>query len=515
MKKLASVLLLFFPLASWAGIRCGVANDTNVHTPPSYDSFLPPALGNSYVDPMFGCKITRLSDAINNPGTQTCTNGTSGNPLTNCQGKHWYSLVAPDNEDHTMVFIQLNTFPAIVEGPVTTYASPGTILVKQSNFPTGNLTSQGFVVWDIVDPKTFYYTASNQFIMGKVTGLPSCASTNSCTITSTVLATFSSYTSVSLMDDEDVSEDGLHYYLGAHSGSAINDAGCSSPSQTCDLLYISWNATGGNATSASLVGTPVSGGYWHKVQAALANRFQLENLNNGGNAVEYNTDGSTYLTLLTAAHHDFIHRISDNAELFLGAGWNAGQSGNICPHEAGSGTVTTSNGTMTQCLLEVFLPGNSAYGTTPPFSPASHWSTRDLSGQWAIFEAESYAPGTCPNSSNPYCEPGAGNTTSLSNWGLYDGEIDAFKTDGSQVLRLAHHRSRSGEGYWAGSRGTISRDGNYAYFDSNFDSCPTAAGCGSQTTTIDTGYTDLYVIDLNSGPSTSISGLGEILGSIF
>ena len=500
--RLAILFLLLFG-GSYRALanNCGVSGDTSVHVPPNYDTFTPPALGGSYVDSTFGCTITRLTDSINNPGTQTCSNAT-------CQGKHFYSLIAPDNEDHTMVQILLNGLPAIVEGPVITYASPGTILVKQSNFPTTNLTSQNFVVWDIVDPKTFYYTASNKFIMGKIAGLPGCAATSSCTINSTTLATFSSYTAVSLMDDEDISEDGLHYYIGAHSGSAINDAGCAQPTQLCDLLYIQLDATGGNATTATLLGTPVTNGYWHKVQAALSNRFQLENLNAGGNAVEYRTDGSTYLTLQTTAHHDFIHRSSDNAELLFGGGWASGGAGNVCPHHAGSGAVTTSDGIMTLCALEVYLPGNSGYGTPPPNAPASHWSTRNLTGQWAIFEAESYAPGTCPNAANPYCEPGVSPaTTSMTAWGLYDGEIDAFKTDGSQVLRLAHHRARSGAGYWAASRAAISRDGQYVYFDSNYDSCPTSGGCGSQTTTSDPNYTDLYVI------SFFISGSPTQLGT--
>jgi hypothetical protein len=38
--------------------------DTLIHTPPNYDTFLPPAVGGSYVDPVFGSTITRLSDAL-------------------------------------------------------------------------------------------------------------------------------------------------------------------------------------------------------------------------------------------------------------------------------------------------------------------------------------------------------------------------------------------------------------------------------------------------------------------
>ncbi|PYX65751.1 MAG: hypothetical protein DMG78_29455, partial [Acidobacteria bacterium] len=43
---------------------CGKLNDTNVYLPPNYDTFTLPAKGQSYTDPVFGCKITRITDAI-------------------------------------------------------------------------------------------------------------------------------------------------------------------------------------------------------------------------------------------------------------------------------------------------------------------------------------------------------------------------------------------------------------------------------------------------------------------
>jgi len=61
-----------------------------------------------------------------------------------------------------------------------------------------------------------------------------------------------------------------------------------------------------------------------------------------------------------------------------------------------------------------------------------------------------------------------------SRWRHFYEEIILVKIDGSAVFRLAHHRSRSAEYYWAQSRAAISRDGGYVVFDSNMDISDTA-----------------------------------------
>src|SRR6266700_4694787 len=43
---------------------CGRPNDEQVHIPPNWVSFVPPARGASYADPVFGCTIVRLTDAL-------------------------------------------------------------------------------------------------------------------------------------------------------------------------------------------------------------------------------------------------------------------------------------------------------------------------------------------------------------------------------------------------------------------------------------------------------------------
>jgi hypothetical protein len=51
-----------------------------------------------------------------------------------------------------------------------------------------------------------------------------------------------------------------------------------------------------------------------------------------------------------------------------------------------------------------------------------------------------------------------------SDWRHFYEEIILARIDGSVVRRLAHHRSRSAEYYWAESRAAISRDGRDVVF---------------------------------------------------
>src|SRR5215831_6284000 len=57
--------LLTLLVASPLPARAQVADNPpyTVITPNNYNTFLPPAMGGSYVDPAFGTTVTRLSDA--------------------------------------------------------------------------------------------------------------------------------------------------------------------------------------------------------------------------------------------------------------------------------------------------------------------------------------------------------------------------------------------------------------------------------------------------------------------
>ncbi|PYY19515.1 MAG: hypothetical protein DMG62_24550, partial [Acidobacteria bacterium] len=42
---------------------CGKQNDGLVHIPTNWATFVPPAKGQSYTDPAFGCAVKRLTDS--------------------------------------------------------------------------------------------------------------------------------------------------------------------------------------------------------------------------------------------------------------------------------------------------------------------------------------------------------------------------------------------------------------------------------------------------------------------
>lgn len=90
--------------------------------------------------------------------------------------------------------------------------------------------------------------------------------------------------------------------------------------------------------------------------------------------------------------------------------------------------------------------------------------------------------GTCPDYScfaPQHLEPDWS-----SAWRHFYEEVVLVKIDGSVVVRLAHHRSRSAEYYWAQSGAAISRDGHYVIFDSNMDLAKTGLN----------NYSDVYLI---------------------
>jgi len=72
-------------------------------------------------------------------------------------------------------------------------------------------------------------------------------------------------------------------------------------------------------------------------------------------------------------------------------------------------------------------------------------------------------------------------------WQPLEGELFLQYLDGS-VERLAHHRS-SGCGYWVQPRGSLSRDGRYVIFATDW-------GSGICSSPLDLGAGDAYLIDL-------------------
>ena len=87
-------------------------------------------------------------------------------------------------------------------------------------------------------------------------------------------------------------------------------------------------------------------------------------------------------------------------------------------------------------------------------------------------------------------------TWDINGWNPFEGELFLQYTDG-RVLRLVHHRS-SDCGYWVQPRASISRDGRYVVFASDWGQETGTDSCGSGNSL---GGGDPYIIDLLAGSS--------------
>lgn len=105
------------------------------------------------------------------------------------------------------------------------------------------------------------------------------------------------------------------------------------------------------------------------------------------------------------------------------------------------------------------------------WSLAVHVSVPD-GGDW--FFASTYAPG------DPAPLPGS--------WRLHAGEVLQVRLDGSEVRRLAHHRSRPLNDYWYTPRAAVSRDGGRLVYTSNYGL--------PELLQYPTSYADVYLVDV-------------------
>lgn len=92
-------------------------------------------------------------------------------------------------------------------------------------------------------------------------------------------------------------------------------------------------------------------------------------------------------------------------------------------------------------------------------------------------------------------------TDASNGWNPFEGELFLQYTDG-RVLRLTHHRSSSC-GYWVQPRGSISRDGHYLVFASDWGGATGTNSCGGGN---DLGGGDPYLVDLWAGEATPTPG---------
>jgi hypothetical protein len=151
-----------------------------VEVPSSYDSLQPPVVGGTYVDPVFGSTIKRVSNAL------ATANADQGGNLTWIENE--YSAASPFNSDNSNFILVHQSYFALYDGSGY-YVRDLPLEINSSSEPR----------WSRKDNVTLYYHSGNTL-----------KSYNISTGSTEVLHTFSEYASISGNGEMDISMDGDH-----------------------------------------------------------------------------------------------------------------------------------------------------------------------------------------------------------------------------------------------------------------------------------------------------------------
>ena len=154
---------------------------TGIELAPGYDTFVPPPVGQSYVDPTFGSTITRVSNALGTP------NADGGGYLTWIENE--YSTMSAFNSNNSNFILVHQSYFAL-------YAGSG---LYMHDLPL-EISSSSEPRWSRKDNVTLYYHSGNML-----------KSYNISTGDMAVIHTFSEYTSISGNGEMDISYDGDHF----------------------------------------------------------------------------------------------------------------------------------------------------------------------------------------------------------------------------------------------------------------------------------------------------------------
>ena len=433
---------------------CGVSGDGSVHVPSNWSTFAPPAKGQSYVDPTFGCAVTRVTNAASDDW-----DGSAYLPIT-----MGYATVSPFNANDSYLMLEDGWNRHYVTDLV------GNIVVPIANMPTEN---DGWMLWDATNPDAFYYTNGNSLMEGTIGGS---------SVTTTTVHQFTEYTAVNFMDETDASEDGAHVVMvgGDNSGS--------SPENVFDYDFVT-NLKGPvlTTTCTGAVNEP-NNSCLHKLIQTPDNNIIVQFADDGSGTEQGNRlwTGSTPLTALQNGtnHLDAGSDMNGNAVFIeMGNSSTLPTATNPCPSGWGLDVRQIYDVLSAVCLYDIDYNNQIEQ---------YHVGYRGNAQQpWvgvSFFDARSSSPEWFDNNSG-YTPPTA------SNWMLFEDEIDLMRVDANNnskyVYRLAFAYSRSDEDFDGQPHAAISRDGRYVAFNSNMAYAHT--GCPSNFAS-STTCTDVYVI---------------------
>jgi len=431
---------------------CGIVGDSSNHVPTDWRTFVPPAKGQSYVDPTFGCTVTRISDASKDVWT-----GSFFLPVS-----HGYSTVSPFNVNDTYLLLSDGWGRHFVTD------LKGSSVVPTANMPGAN---NGWVLWDATNPSVFYYTSGNSLMKGTISG--------SSVATATVHQ-FGEYGAINFMDETDVSQDGAHVVV------IGGDTSGSSPENVFVYNFVA--NTKGPVYTTSCTGSvdAPNNGCLHKLIQTPDNNVAIDFASDGSGPEQGVRlwDGVTSLLHLqdSTNHMDAGYDLNGNA-VYIEVGNSTYTLGitNPCPSGWGLDVRQINNPQSAVCLLDNQPSWHVGYRG----NAQQPWVGLSFDDQLTVPDPEWFA-----NSSN-YTAP------TSSNWALYKDEIIVVRIDAnnssSKVYRLARGYSRTDEDFNAQLKGAISRDGKYIAFDSNMAYAQSGCPANFQTST---NCTDVYVVKI-------------------
>jgi ASPM-SPD-2-Hydin domain-containing protein len=447
-------------LSGAGGLLCGQPDNGLIHIPPSYSSFMPPAKGQSYVDPTFGCTVTRITDSSKDDWS-----GSFYLPIG-----MGYATVSPFNANDTYLMLSDGW------GRHFMVDLSGNTVVPIANMPGGN---NGWVLWDRTTSNVFWYTNGNSLMQGTITGLPSCASTNNCTVTTTTVHTFTEYSQgVILMDETDISPDDHVVVAGQNANNTIDVFSYSVTTLAKGPAY-----TTTCTMSGSITGNPQPGCLHKLIQTPDDN--VIIQFNSDGTCAECANrlwTGVTPLPIIQTGtnHLDTGQDLAGN-NVYIEMGTSGSYPGltNPCPSGWGLNWALITSPLTVGCLVDInAAPYHVGYRGNPnqPWVGISFFDQRNPGPEWFDNSPNFQAPTT-------------------SNWYHFESEIILVRIDAnnnpSKIYRLAHARSRSAEDFNAEPKAAISRTGRYIAFSSDMAFAHTGCPANFQTTT---NCTDVYVI---------------------
>lgn len=440
---------------------CGKNNDTANHVPADWQMFVPPAKGQSYVDPTFGCTVTRITDV-----STEVWGGSFYLPIG-----MGYATVSPFNADDTYLMLG--------DGWGRHFVTDlrGNIVVPSSNMPdcgnsasctASNSSNEGWFYWDATNPDVFYYTNGNSMMEGTISGS---------SVTTAVVHQFTEYQAVNFMDKTDLSQDGAHVVI------VGGDTSGNSPESVFDYDFVT-NTEGPVYKTGCMgsVGSP-NNSCLHGVTQTPDNNVAID-FANDGTGTEQGVrlwDGTTPLAHLQDGTNHMDAGLDMNGSpvyIEMGNSNTMASDVNPCPSGWGLDVRQIYDTGSAVCLIDN--------------QPSWHAGYRgDANQPWvtiSYFDQRNSGPEFFGSSSN-YSAPDA------SNWQLYEDEIMLVRIDANNnpqyIYRLARAYSRSGEDFYAQPHAALSRDGRYIAFQSNMAYAQTGCPANFQTTT---GCTDVYIL---------------------